>query len=34
MLHASAFEDQTLVAETLAQVNQVQTEAMMQLFRK
>jgi hypothetical protein len=34
MLHASNFEDQALVAETLAQVNQVQSEAMMQVFRK
>jgi hypothetical protein len=34
MLHASSFEDQSLVAETLAQVNQVQSEAMMQVFRK
>lgn len=34
MLHSSSFEDQSLVAQTLAQVNQVQTEAMMQVFRK
>jgi len=34
MLHSSSFEDPTLVAETLAQVNQVQNEAMMQVFRK
>jgi hypothetical protein len=34
MLHSSSFEDQPLVAETLAQVNQVQSEAMMQVFRK
>jgi hypothetical protein len=34
MLHASSFEDQALVAETLAQVNQVQSEAMLQVFRK
>jgi len=34
MLHASSFEDRTLVQETLAQVNQAQTEAMMQVFRK
>lgn len=34
MLHASSLEDQPLVAETLAQVNQAQNEAMMQVFRK
>ncbi len=34
MLHNSSFEDQPLVAETLAQVNQAQNEAMMQVFRK
>jgi len=34
LLHSSSFEDQTLVAETLADVNQVQNEAMMQVFRK
>lgn len=34
LLHASAIEDRPLVAETLAQVNQVQTETMMQVFRK
>jgi hypothetical protein len=34
MLHTSSLEDQPLVAETLAQVNQAQTEAMMQVFRK
>ncbi len=34
LLHSSSFEDQTLVAQTLADVNQVQTEAMMQVFRK
>ncbi|MGA3343693.1 MAG: hypothetical protein ABSC76_02385 [Terracidiphilus sp.] len=34
LLHSSSFEDQSLVAETLAQVNQVQNEAMMQVFRK
>jgi hypothetical protein len=34
MLHASSFEDQALVAETLAQVNRVQRETMMQVFRK
>jgi hypothetical protein len=34
MLHNSNFEDRPLVAETLSQVNQAQTEAMMQVFRK
>lgn len=34
MLHSSSFEDQSLVAETLAGVNQVQSETMMQVFRK
>jgi hypothetical protein len=34
LLHASAQEDRPLVQETLAQVNQIQTEAMMQVFRK
>ncbi|MGA2674703.1 MAG: hypothetical protein ABSE99_15910 [Terracidiphilus sp.] len=34
MLHTSNFEDRPLVAETLAQVNQAQNEAMMQVFRK
>jgi hypothetical protein len=34
MLRSSNFEDQALVAETLAQVNLVQNEAMMQVFRK
>jgi methylphosphotriester-DNA--protein-cysteine methyltransferase len=34
MLHSSSYEDQALVAQTLAQVNQVQSEAMMQVFRK
>ena len=34
LLHSISFEDQPLVAETLADVNQVQTEAMMQVFRK
>jgi hypothetical protein len=34
LLHSTSFEDQTLVTETLADVNQVQTEAMMQVFRK
>lgn len=34
MLHASSYEDQPLVAETLAEVNQVQSEAMMQVFHR
>ena len=34
LLHASAVEDRPLVAQTLAQVNQIQTETMMQVFRK
>ncbi len=34
MLHTSSFEDRALVEQTLAQVNQAQTEAMMQVFRK
>jgi hypothetical protein len=34
LLHSSSFEDQSLVAQTLADVNQVQTETMMQVFRK
>jgi hypothetical protein len=34
LLHASALEDRPLVEQTLAQVNQVQTETMMQVFRK
>ena len=34
MLHNSSLDDQPLVAETLAQVNQAQDEAMMQVFRK
>jgi len=34
MLHNSSFEDRPLVADTLAQVSQVQSEAMMQVFRK
>ena len=33
MLHTSSFEDRTLVEQTLAQVNQAQSEAMMQVFR-
>ena len=34
MLHNSNFEDRPLVEQTLAQVNQAQNEAMMQVFRK
>ena len=34
MLHSSASEDRPLVQETLSQVNQAQTEAMMQVFKK
>ncbi len=34
MLHSSSFDDPTLVERTLAQVNQAQNEAMMQVFRK
>jgi hypothetical protein len=34
LLHASSLEDRPLVEETLAQVNQVQTEAMMQVLGK
>lgn len=34
MLHSSSFEDRPLVEETLAQVSQVDNEAMMQVFRK
>jgi hypothetical protein len=34
LLHASAIEDRPLVEQTLAQVNQIQTETMMQVFRK
>jgi hypothetical protein len=34
MLHSSASEDRQLVQETLSQVNQAQTEAMMQVFKK
>lgn len=34
MLHNSSLEDRPLVADTLAQVNQAQDEAMMQVFRK
>jgi hypothetical protein len=34
MMHNSSVEDQSLVAETLAQVSRAQNEAMMQVFRK
>jgi len=34
MLHASDLEDRPLVAATLAQVNQADNEAMMQVFKK
>jgi hypothetical protein len=34
MMHNSSVEDQPLVAATLAQVNQAQNEAMLQVFRK
>jgi len=34
LLHASAQEDRPLVEQTLAQVNQIQTETMMQVFKK
>jgi len=34
MLHNSSVEDQPLVAAALAQVNQAQNEAMLQVFRK
>ena len=34
LLHASALEDRPVVQEALAQVNQVQTETMLQVFRK
>jgi hypothetical protein len=34
MLHNSSLEDRPLLQETLAQVNQAQTEAMLQVFRK
>jgi hypothetical protein len=34
MLHNSSFEDRELVQETLAQVNQAQSETMLQVFRK
>ena len=34
LLHASSMEDRPLVEQTLAQVNQIQTETMLQVFRK
>ncbi len=34
MLHARSFEERPIVEETLAQVNQADTEAMMQVFKK
>jgi hypothetical protein len=34
MLHNSSLEDRPLVQETLAQVSQAQTDAMLQVFRK
>jgi|ERR1035437_7439136 hypothetical protein len=34
MLHSSSFEDRPLVEQTLAQVTQAQTEAMLQVFKK
>jgi hypothetical protein len=34
MLHASDYDDRSLVEATLAQVNQAQNEAMMQVFQK
>jgi hypothetical protein len=34
MLHNSSLEDQPLVAETLAQVDKAQKEAMLEVFRK
>jgi len=34
MLHSSSFEDRALVEQTLAQVNQAESEAMLQVFRK
>jgi len=34
LLHTSSIEDRPLVQETLSQLNQVQTETMMQVFRK
>ncbi len=34
LLHTSSLEDRPLVEQTLSQLNQVQTETMMQVFRK
>jgi len=34
MLHSSSFEDRPLVEQTLSQVNQAESEAMMEVFRK
>jgi hypothetical protein len=34
MLHSSSSDDRLLVQQTLTQVNQAETEAMMQVFRK
>jgi hypothetical protein len=34
MLHNSSFEDRPLVEQTLAQVNQAESEAMLQVFKK
>ena len=34
MLHSSSYDDRPLVQETLAQINQAQNEAMMQVFQK
>ena len=34
MLHATSIEDRPLVEQTLAQVNQAQNAALMQVFRK
>lgn len=34
MLHSSNFEDRSLVEQTLAQVNQAEREAMLQVFKK
>ena len=34
MLHSSSYEDRPLVEQTLAQVNQAEADAMMQVFKK
>ena len=34
MLHSGSFEDRPLVQQTLAQVNEAETEAMLQVFKK